>query len=207
MRITLGRLPQAVGQQVRRARFGGDPAAAARLQAATRETLARMGLETADAADSATARSANDTAESAAVLALRRGAAPFEFVVPQPRKWEAALVRYNTRRYRWIAGVAAALIFLPVFGFFVRSEQESHLEKRWVAMSGNVADLDALQTAIRRFRPWFEPQPQNLQVLETLFSAFPEQGDVWAKSIQVKAGTGPSRARVLPRTQSGAPRR
>ena len=188
LRITLGRLPQAVSQQVRRARFGGDPAAAARLRAATQETLARMGLETADAPDGAAARTASDTAERAAVLALRRGAVPFEFVIPQPRRWEAAFVRYNTRRYRWIAGIAAALIILPILGFFVRSEQESHLEKQWAAMSGNVADLDALQTAIRRFRPWFEPLPQNLQVLETLFNAFPEQGDVWAKSIQIKAG-------------------
>ena len=188
LRITLGRLPQVIGQQVRRARFGGDPAAAARLRAATQDTLARMGLETVEAPDDAAARSANDTAEGAAVLALRRGRVPFEFVIPQPRKWEAAFVRYNTRRYRWIAGIALTLIFLPVLGFIVRSEQESHLEKRWAAMSGNVADLDALQTATRRFRPWFEPLPQNLQVLETLFAAFPEQGDVWAKSIQIKGG-------------------
>ena len=190
LRITLGRLPQAVGQQVRRARFGGDPAAAARLRAATQDTLVRLGLETVETADGTTARSANATAESAAVLALQRGPVPFEFVIPQPRKWEAAFVRYNTRRYRWIAGIAAALVFLPVLGFFVRSEQESHLEKRWAAMSGDVADLDALQAAIRRFRPWFEPQPQNLQVIETLFSAFPEQGDVWAKSIQIKPDGG-----------------
>ena len=189
LRITLGRLPQAVGQQVRQARFGGDPAAAARLQAATRETLDRMGLEAADTPATDLRRTANATAERAAALALRRGAAPFEFVIPQPRKWEAAFVRYNTRRYRWIAGIAATLVLLPLFGFIVRSEQESRLGKRWAAMQGDVADLDALQTAIRRFRPWFEPAPQNLQLLEALFAAFPEQGDVWAKSIQIKTGT------------------
>ena len=189
LRITLGRLPQSIGQQVRRARFGGDRQAAARLRAATQDTLARMGIELVESADSrAAASTANDTAERAAVLALRRGAVPFEFVVPQPRKWEAAFVRYNTRRYRWIAGIALALVFLPIFGFFVRSQQESHLEKRWAAMRGEVADLDALQNAVRKFRPWFETAPQNLQLLETLFAAFPEQGDVWAKSIQIKPG-------------------
>jgi Tfp pilus assembly protein PilN len=119
---------------------------------------------------------------------LQHNLVPFEFVIPQPRKWEAMFVRYNTRRYRWIAGVALGLVLLPMLGFFVRSEQEGHLEKQWAAMSGTVADLDALQTAIRRFRPWFDATPQNLQVLETLFAAFPEQGDVWAKTIQIKAG-------------------
>jgi hypothetical protein len=42
-----------------------------------------------------------------------------------------------------------------------------------------------LQQKIRSYRPWFEPAPQALQVIDTLIAAFPEQGDVWAKSIQI----------------------
>ncbi len=44
------------------------------------------------------------------------------------------------------------------------------------------------QQRIREFRPWFETQPQALQVIESLAAAFPEQGDVWAKSVQVGEG-------------------
>ncbi len=56
-------------------------------------------------------------------------------------------------------------------------------------MRKNVAELDALQQKIRRFRPWFEPTPQSLQLLQSLVAAFPEQGDVWAKSVQIGEGS------------------
>jgi hypothetical protein len=52
-------------------------------------------------------------------------------------------------------------------------------------MKRNVAHLEALQQNIRRFRPWFESAPLNLQVLESLTASFPEQGEVWAKSVQI----------------------
>ena len=56
-------------------------------------------------------------------------------------------------------------------------------------MRSNVADLEALQLKIRQFRPWFEPAPQTLEVLEALVAAFPDQGDVWAKSIHITEGS------------------
>ena len=52
-------------------------------------------------------------------------------------------------------------------------------------MKRNVADLESLQQNIRRFRPWFESAPLNLQALESITEAFPEQGEVWAKSVQI----------------------
>ena len=52
-------------------------------------------------------------------------------------------------------------------------------------MRRNVADLESVQQNIRRFRPWFDSAPLNLQVLESLTSAFPEQGEVWAKNVQI----------------------
>ena len=42
-----------------------------------------------------------------------------------------------------------------------------------------------MQQNIRRFRPWFDAAPLNLQALESLTAAFPEQGDVWAKNVQI----------------------
>ena len=56
-------------------------------------------------------------------------------------------------------------------------------------MRRKVADLEALQGRIRQFRPWFEPAPQSLQIVEGLAAAFPDQGDVWAKNVQVVDGT------------------
>ena len=82
-----------------------------------------------------------------------------------------------------------ALILLPVLLFFVRSQQESRLTSEWANMRNQVADLDILQQKIRRFRPWYDRTPARLQLLEGLFAAFPDGGDVWAKSISIKGNT------------------
>ena len=55
-------------------------------------------------------------------------------------------------------------------------------------MQGKVVNLDKLQQRIRLFRGWFEPTPQNVQILETLDSSFPEDGEVWAKNVQINDG-------------------
>ncbi len=190
IRITLGRLPQAVSQGVRLARFGGAPESAARLRREIRDNLWRMGIETLEdepAEGFSMPDAANLTAENAAALRLRRDFVPFEFVVFQPHRVEALYTRYNTQFYRRVAAVAACVIFLPAFAFFARGQYESHLTSQWEGMRDNVADLDGLQQKIRRFRPWFDPNPVTVQTLEGLFDVFPETGDVWAKSIQVNS--------------------
>ena len=65
---------------------------------------------------------------------------------------------------------------------------ESSLNAEWAGMQGKVADLDKLQQRIRLFRAWFDPAPQSVQILETLDTSFPDQGDVWAKSVQINDG-------------------
>ena len=186
VRITLGRLPSAVQEQVRAVHFGGVREAAALVRAEAGEGLQRMGLDLAPGDDPADAIPA---ALEAAALVLRREAVPFEFIVPQPRPWEVMLRRFNTPRGRKIAGAVLAAIFLPLLAFFIRSQEENHLAAAWNGMNANVADLDELQQRIRRFRPWFDRTPAAVQLLESLFAAFPEAGDVWAKSIVIKGAT------------------
>ena len=182
VRITLGRLPTVVQAQVRAADFGGEPVAARTLCEATREGLRRMGVESP--ADCGVMRE-RPAPPRAATRHLRRETVPFEFVVPKPSRWEAWFHRFNTKQGRRVAGIIAAVILLPILLFFVRSQQESRLEKRWAAMNGTVNDLDAIQQKIRKFRPWFDRKPNSAQLLESLFTAFPDGGDVWAKSIQI----------------------
>jgi Tfp pilus assembly protein PilN len=56
-------------------------------------------------------------------------------------------------------------------------------------MRKNVGELEGLQQKLRQFRQWFDPAPQSVQALEAVAAAFPEQGDVWAKSIQLGEGS------------------
>ncbi len=185
VRITLGRLPTAVQAQVRTAHFLGAPEAARQLCQETREGLQRMGIVSPE-------ECAPDDAPVPPVSAVRylhRETVPFEFVVPVPNRWEQAFHRFNTTRGRKIAGVVLALILLPMLLFFIRSRQESSLTAEWNGMRNQVADLDILQQKIRRFRPWYDRTPTRLQLLDGLFAAFPDAGDVWAKSITIKGTT------------------
>ncbi len=186
VRITVGRLPSAVQESVRDVYFGGTREAAARVREEAGEGLRRMGFSLAEPDAGAEPVPA---AQEAAVSLLRREPVPFEFIVPAPRRWEELLRRVNTPRGRRIAAAVLAVIFLPLFVFFLRARQESSLAAEWNAMDANVADLDALQQQIRRFRPWFDRTPAAVQLLESLFAAFPEAGDVWAKSIVIKGTT------------------
>jgi hypothetical protein len=187
VRITLGRLPDAMRQQVTQARFRGSPATAENLCLEIRQHLNRMGIEsrlqrTADGA-------LPGAAIAAAELHLRHQPVVFEFLPPQVTRWQTALKQFDDRRRRWIAAGAVALLLLPIVTFFVRAHIESSLNEEWNGMRRKVTDLESLQQRIRQFRPWFEPAPQNLQILEGLAAAFPDQGDVWAKSVQITDGT------------------
>jgi hypothetical protein len=186
VRITLGRLPDPVRQQIRQAAFSGP--SAEQLCVRTRYDLLRLGIKSPERDFSAGGDQppeALTAAVEAARQKLRGQPVAFEFVVPETKRWQELLQRVDTSRRRALLLGAAGLVLLPLLLLFIRSEIESHLEARWDAMADNVADLDAIQQKIHQFRPWFEPAPQGLQLLDSLVRAFPEQGDVWAKSIQV----------------------
>jgi Tfp pilus assembly protein PilN len=120
---------------------------------------------------------------------LRNEPVAFEFLPPQVNRWEQVARQFEDRRRRWIALAVVAAVLLPIITFFVRSHIESSLNDEWAGMRRKVADLESLQQRIRQFRPWFEASPQSLQIIEGLAAAFPDQGDVWAKSIQVTDGS------------------
>jgi len=187
IRITLGRLPEAIRQQVREARFGGTPSSAQKLCAETRDQLIRLGMEKVEC-PSGDAAGMPAAAVGAAEFFLQGKPVAFEFVVPEVNRAQVLFRKFDSRQHRWIVAAAAGIILLPVLVMFIRNLQENHLVSRWDGMKKNVAELDALQQKIHKFRPWFEPAPQVLQVMESVVAAFPEQGDVWAKSVQVTEG-------------------
>jgi hypothetical protein len=183
VRITLGRLPDAVRQQIREARFG-DTAASARLCRAIRPFLEPMGIACPPLPAELPEEPAGASLEPVERHLFEREVA-FEFLVTQPNRWETLLKRFDSRKRRFIAGGVAAFILLPLLLFFIRSRIERSLDHEWNAMRRTVAELEETQAKLRQFRPWFEPTPQSLMILEGLTSAFPEQGDVWAKTLEI----------------------
>jgi hypothetical protein len=73
--------------------------------------------------------------------------------------------------------------------FFVQQIQLWILQSRWSKMSAKVAGLQADQDNIRRYRPWFAGTFPGLSVLRQLTLAFPEDGAVTAKTIEVRDGS------------------
>ncbi|MGB8355275.1 MAG: hypothetical protein WCD79_15360 [Chthoniobacteraceae bacterium] len=188
IRITLGRLPEPIRQQLGDARFGGTPSSARRLFTETRDSLRKLGIENAGL-DSNIVEGKSDAATVQTVESFLSGQpVPFEFIVPEVNRWQVMLQRFDSKRHRLIVGGVVCFLVLPLLVLFIRHEQENHLENEWNDMKRNVAELDGLQQKIHQFRPWFEPEPQILKIMESVIAAFPDQGDVWAKSIQVTDG-------------------
>jgi Tfp pilus assembly protein PilN len=187
VRITLGRLPDGVRQQIRDAEFSGPSAESLCVQ--TRFDLLRMGIQSPESSAAAeAARGTSGAAAEAARLKLSGQPIAFEFVVPETKRWQVLLERFDSRRRRMLVLGAVALVLLPLVAMFIRAQIESHLDAEWAAMESKANELDALQKRIHLFQPWYEPVPQELQLMNSLATAFPEQGDVWAKSIQVAEG-------------------
>ena len=186
VRITLGRLPETVRTQVREALFGGAPDSAENLCIEIRQHLHRMGIESRLERPAYKAGVDHPAAGLAAAQRhLRQEPVVFEFLPPQVNRWQEMATRFDSRGRRWMIGAAIAAVVLPILIFFVRSRMESSLQAEWDGMKRNVADLESLQQSIRRFRPWFEAAPMNLQAIESLTDAFPELGEVWAKNVQI----------------------
>ena len=71
-------------------------------------------------------------------------------------------------------------------------------------MSAKVTELDGLQQNIRQFRPWFDDSFISLSIMRQLTLAFPEDGVVTAKTIEIHddnvvtcTGTAQSQAALL----------
>jgi hypothetical protein len=57
-------------------------------------------------------------------------------------------------------------------------------------MEKKVAELDHLQSEIKRFRPWFDHPFRSLVILRQVAQAFPEEGRISAKSLEIRELTG-----------------
>jgi hypothetical protein len=195
-RITLGQLPAELRAGIRHIRVFGPRDLAQPLADEMELGFEPMGMSvevvTAYRPDEFDVEIPADAPVSAAFsLAARRLAdlpGIFEFLPPRPTVLEQFVAKYSSGKFR-SAGMAAAAVLAIVGGLFLIQEIELiHLRSEWSAMSSTVTDLTALQSKIQRYQPWYDSSFHALSILKQLTFAFPEDGSVTAKTIEIHNG-------------------
>jgi hypothetical protein len=195
-RITLGQLPAELRAGIRQIRIFGQRELAQQLADAMELGFEPMGM----AVEVVAAYRPNefvleipaDAPVSAAFsLAARHlaGLPPvFEFLPPRPTVLEQFAAKYSSGKFR-SAGMAAAAMVVIVGGLFLVQQIElMHYRSQWSGMSGKVADLTALQDKIQRYQPWYDTLFRALTILKQMTLAFPQDGAVTAKTIEIHNG-------------------
>jgi hypothetical protein len=195
-RITLGQLPAELRATVKRIRIFGPRELAQQLADELELKFEPLGFKvemvSTYAADEFGVTLPAGTAVSAAFSLAARGLTEqtpaFEFLPPKPGFVEQLITKYSSGRMQTAgaAGALALLLFLGLFGW--QQYQLWSLRSQWAKMEKQVGELTTVQDDIRQYRSWYDGTFKNLAVLRQLSLAFPEDGSVTAKNIEVRNG-------------------
>jgi hypothetical protein len=100
--------------------------------------------------------------------------------------WQQFSSRYTSGKLRTIGATAGAVVLLALSLFLFQQCQLWWYGAKWSRMAADVGELQATQDQIRQFRPWADESVRNLAILRTLTQAFPEDGAVTAKTIEIR---------------------
>ena len=113
----------------------------------------------------------------------------FEFLPPKPNFIELFVSKYSSGRLRTTGAVAAGIAVVILGLFLFQQIQLWHYRTQWSRIAVKVGELQAIQDNIRQYRSWYDGTFPNLAILRQLTLAFPEDGSVTAKNIEVRDGS------------------
>jgi hypothetical protein len=195
-RITLGQLPAGLRDAVKHIRIFGPRELAQPLADEMELRFEPAGLDVevvaAYSADAFGAQLPAQTPVSAAFSLAARwlmGQSPaFEFLPPKPTVIEQFVAKYSSGRLR-TAGAIAAGVLVIVGGLFGFQQIELwRLRSQWSAIAEKVQQLQVVQNQVQQFQPWYDKSYRALAILRQLTLAFPEDGTVTAKTIEIENG-------------------
>ena len=195
-RVTLGQLPSELRAVVKRIVVFGPREFAQQLADEMELRFEPMGLSVDVVAgyrtDEFEAAVPSDASRSAAfslaarLLTEQRPA--FEFLPPKPTIIEQIVTRYSSGRLRTTGAVAAGIAIIVLGLFLFQQIQLWRLRSQWSHMQARVTELQHIQDQIRQYRPWYDDSFRSLTILRQLTLAFPEDGVVTAKTIEIHDG-------------------
>ncbi|MEY2429991.1 MAG: hypothetical protein QOJ40_2876 [Verrucomicrobiota bacterium] len=193
-RITLGQLPAELRDTVRRIRIFGPRDLAQQLADEMELRFEPMGLKielaTRFSSDEFGLQVPAETAVSPAVsLAARHlaGRKPaFELLLPRVTAWQQMAARYSSGKLRTAGAIAGAVVIILAAALLFQQWQFARIRSRWESLAPKVHQLEALQQQIRQYRPWYDESVRGLTILKQLTSAFPEDGIVSARTVEIR---------------------
>lgn len=194
LRLSLGQLPPELENRVRRIRVWGRSEVATEVVEKLTGPLTPWGVQVEQvrampenlfglAAPQGLAPSA---ALALAARALAGRATVFEFLPPRTTVWEQLRSRYASRRLATAGLVGGGVAGAVMAAFLVQQMQLWYWERQWSRMEQPVRELENIQARIRQYRPWFDDSYRSLMVLRRLTEAFPEDGSVSAKTVEIR---------------------
>jgi hypothetical protein len=121
---------------------------------------------------------------AAAQLAGRKPA--FNFLPPRVSQWQQLTARYGTGKLRRVGGIVAGVLGVVLLAFLIQQIQLWRYQSRWSGMKARVEQLEKIQNDIRTYRPWYDESLRSLSILRQLTTAFPEDGVVTAKTVEIR---------------------
>ncbi len=199
IRIMLGQLPDDLRELTRRVRIYGTSANEAGLK--VEELVAKLvtlGLVAEGITQVVPGEwplkvpaEATPTPELSVTVRALAGKTPeLEFLPPKVSRWQQLANRYSRGRLAWAGIAAGGLAIMVALAFGVQQAQLAYWRGKWDGMKTRVNELDDIQQRIRQFRPWYDPSCRSLSVLRCLTEAFPEDGGVSAKTVELREKAG-----------------
>ena len=198
LRITLGQLPDDVRATVRNLKVFGSDDLAEEVQEQLRARAEALGLrsqlvkEFAPLEFGVTLPSGTQASAALALVVrhLTGKASGFEFLPPHVSQWQQFTEQYSSKKLVYVTALVSgvALVVAALFGW--QQWHLTRLETQWLAMATRVTQIDQLNGKIRKFRPWYDESFRAMTILKTLTEAFPEDGSVSAKSIEIRDRSG-----------------
>jgi hypothetical protein len=193
-RITLGQLPAELREKIRTVRIFGPREFAQQLADELELRLEQMSLKVEVVRNYSPeefgVQFAPETpvspAFSLAAHYLAGRETSIEFLPPKIPAWQQFAAKYGSGTTRKAIAVTAVAVLVPLGMFLIQQVQLVRWQARWKQMSTEVGELKAIEAKIQQYRPWADDSVRGLTILKQITGAFPEDGSVTAKTLEIR---------------------
>jgi len=189
IKITLARLPKDVKEGIQFIRILGN-GVSGEILSELEEELSPLGMqikrEEAVLSGSIQGKVRLPYPFSASIGYLSGSSPLFEFLPPAINRIKKLMGRVSAKGVFWLSATSGAIILVILLAFLIQSRYLAGLKRKWGAMEPGARKVEVLKEKLRKYRAWNEDSIQSLSLIRDITKAFPENGDVWVRTIQVR---------------------